>query len=302
MILVGSRAANFHITDFRQPKDWDFILPLRDIFSFSVNHGDSIDFLYPKNEWKFTGKLKTGPRFEIEVADYNPSAMLMWNNRHQFDEISLDGDSFLPTTVFVADPSWLCMMKRSHLYWNVHWDKSIADYHQLKELVGGNLTDDNWKFLDLRIKENEAKWGKSKTNLNVSNDEFFSRSQKIGRKYEHDELHEAVKYESIPLYQACKADQSKANLDLSLFKLWDKEQQQRLVREEAMVIALERVIIPKMLTGAPIDAQAAYHYALRRICTNLTSGWFRDFAIENWASINTPDVDYVKLFNRHFGR
>jgi hypothetical protein len=45
-----------------------------------------------------------------------------------------------------------------------------------------------------------------------------------------------------------------------------------------MVIALERFLIP----GLDQYAYSAYNKALKKVCTSLTSGWFRDFAIWNW--------------------
>jgi hypothetical protein len=299
-LLVGSRAANFHFPGFRRPHDWDFIMPLRGIYQFTVDFADRIEYLHTKNEWKFGGKLKTGQRFEIEVADYNPSAMMLWDRQCEFQETVLT--EFIPIKARVVSPAYLGMMKRSHLHWNVHWDKSIRDYHRLKARATNHIVGEpELEFYRARLQENEAKWGKPQTNLNVSNDAFFDRSKKIGRKFEHDQLHEAVKYYDVPLYQSCKRDQSKANLDRTIFDQWDQTRQERLVREEAMVIALERKIIPQMLGDDPSDVQAAYSYALRRICTNLTSGWFRQFAIENWPAISKPDVDYVQKFQLHFG-
>lgn len=303
MIVVGSRAAGFHIQSFRKPKDWDFILPLREIFKLSVEHEDKIKFLIPKNEWKFQGKLKTGESFEIEVADYNPSAMFLWERRPLFPS---NGTSFLDQELHYPDLQYLTKMKRSHLYWPVHWFKSMSDYQTLKLMTWAKeleFNEDHDEFYRLRLKENIAKWGESKTNLNMSNEDFFAKSAKIGRTFEHDELHEAVKYYDIPLYQMCKVDHSKASVDACLFALLDREQQERLVREEAMAIALERVLIPKLAEGHVVNSKIvvdAYRYALRRICTNLTSGWFRDFAIEHWLSVNDPDVDYWGKFKEHF--
>jgi hypothetical protein len=48
------------------------------------------------------------------------------------------------------------------------------------------------------------------------------------------------------------------------------------------------------------DAISAYQNALRRISTNLTSGWFRDFAIANWPKIKLPDRDYLELYRLAF--
>lgn len=302
MILVGSRAAQYHLPNFRKAKDWDLIAPLKLIFAFATKYANDIEFMHPKNEWKFVGKLRTGDAFEIEVADYNASAQFLWDRRIPMStrRCNLDAEcAFERMALEIPDLGFLTKMKRSHLYWNVHWDKSIADYHHFLPLVKG-FDEEHEEFYKLRLAENEAKWGKTKVNLDQTNDEFFAKSRKVGRVFDHDVLHEAVKYYDVPLYSACKKNHDSAMLDRTLFELWYPLQQQRLVREEAMAIALERVVIPKVINGEDYDATDAYQYALRRICTNLATGWFRDFAIENWNHINTPDVDYVAKFREHF--
>jgi hypothetical protein len=303
MLLVGSRAAQHYIPGFRDAKDWDFVLPLRGIFTFSVKYAKEIDFLVPQNEWKFKGRLKTGEHFEIEVADYNESTGQLWGSRCDFDTTKPNPEGeclFDRLPLDVVDVEYQMLMKRSHLYWNVHWEKSIADYHELKR-HSLKLQRKHQDFLRLRLAENELKWGKIPTvDYDVENAEFFDRSACVGRVFYHDDLHEAVRYYNVPLYLACKSDKTKARLDRLMFELWDDEQKQRLVREEAMVIALERVVIPKTLAGAPVDAQDAYSYALRRLCTNLSSGWFREYAIENWHQLKAADIDYVSKFREHF--
>ena len=65
-------------------------------------------------------------------------------------------------------------------------------------------------------------------------------------------------------------------------------------QEEGFVIALERKIIPYL--DKDVDARSAFMWAIMRIGTNLTSGWFRDFAIDNYINIIKHDHDYVGKF------
>jgi len=72
----------------------------------------------------------------------------------------------------------------------------------------------------------------------------------------------------------------------------------KCVLEESYVIALERKIIP-MLNGIsePISSKDAFNWSLMRICTTLCSGWFREFATDNWSKIiNFYDKNYVLKF------
>jgi hypothetical protein len=63
----------------------------------------------------------------------------------------------------------------------------------------------------------------------------------------------------------------------------------KCVKEEAMVIALERFLLP----GLSSDPFMAYKFALVRICTTLTKGWFREFAIDNYPRLATCDKDLL---------
>jgi hypothetical protein len=49
-----------------------------------------------------------------------------------------------------------------------------------------------------------------------------------------------------------------------------------------MAIALERFLVP----GVTADAQTAYSEALLRVCTSLTKGWFRQFAVDHWPQVS----------------
>ena len=58
-----------------------------------------------------------------------------------------------------------------------------------------------------------------------------------------------------------------------------------------MVIALERYLIP--MTSK--NQETAYRSALVRICTTLTKGWFRQFAIDNYPRLSNLDKDLLSI-------
>jgi hypothetical protein len=60
-----------------------------------------------------------------------------------------------------------------------------------------------------------------------------------------------------------------------------------------MVIALERYLIPKISK----NQETSYHLALVRICTTLTKGWFRQFAIDNYPRLSNLDKDLLSISN-----
>jgi hypothetical protein len=60
-----------------------------------------------------------------------------------------------------------------------------------------------------------------------------------------------------------------------------------------MAIALERYLIPKISK----NQETSYRLALCRICTSLTKGWFRQFAIDNYLRLLNLDKDLLSIAN-----
>jgi hypothetical protein len=91
----------------------------------------------------------------------------------------------------------------------------------------------------------------------------------------------------IPLYTKILVDPEKA---LCSQEKWNNlTQDQRLddVREEAMVLALERYLLPQYVGST----QEAYTLALTRICTTITKGWFREFAVNHYPLLDKCPKD-----------
>lgn len=69
------------------------------------------------------------------------------------------------------------------------------------------------------------------------------------------------------------------------------------VIEESAILALERSIIPSLfLNNSFRGEQWAYEYALSKVCTSITSGFFREYAIEHWKQAILGRPDYVAKF------
>src|SRR5947209_3794596 len=58
-----------------------------------------------------------------------------------------------------------------------------------------------------------------------------------------------------------------------------------------MAIALERYLIPMISK----NQEYSYLSALNRICTSLTKGWFRQFAIDNYPRLSNLDKDLMPI-------
>ncbi len=66
------------------------------------------------------------------------------------------------------------------------------------------------------------------------------------------------------------------------------------VLEEAYVLALERSQIP---FAGKVTPRQSFDIAIEKVCTSITSGWFREFAWENYDKVvELYRDDYVEKF------
>ncbi|GBC02369.1 hypothetical protein RclHR1_00460007 [Rhizophagus clarus] len=206
----------------------------------------------------------------------------------------------------VAPLKILEALKSSHIYWPTNFHKNIADLHHLRILLDYNKVsnvqplcpqrDEQIELmLKTRIKETEIIRGipGDHINLNMSNEDFLDNKDNlfVQRRVHYDDLHELVKYGNQPIYQGLKDDQSKAWIKKTLFEKLDYQTKLNCVKEEAMAIALERYLVP-MLSK---DQEKSYKSALARICTTLTKGWFRQFAIDNYPRLANLDKNLFSI-------
>jgi hypothetical protein len=183
----------------------------------------------------------------------------------------------------------LYCIKRSHAHRQIGFSKNIIHLNKMKEHV--HLSEEDIDFLKERTKLTNKEFPEKKHDFNVKNEDFFTSN--VHRIYDHDFLHKIVAFNERPVYEMMKEDLSLAKCEKHL---WDKLpyiNKIQAVKEEAMVIALERFVIPYSE-----NYRLAFFKSLEKICTTLTSGWFRDFAIDNWQEIVYDLHDYVSVFEK----
>ena len=294
MIVIGSRAARHWLPDFRTPKDWDLIATLAEITRWAELQGDNLESLLPCAEGeKMKARLIKGGQVEFEIADAGGTSGLIHAMEHPG---ILAG---LGTTLKVPALETLWAIKRAHVHRPIHWQKNIRDVHVLSAAIGPERSDAAYEILRARRAETDLRQPMKVPSLEKSNSTFFTSYKLIVPILNpHDAYHWAVAYEDQPLFTRIKRDHTKARCERDLFEGMSLERRQRCVREETMVIALERYIVPGRLS----DPAKAYSLALERVSTNLTSGWFREFAIDNYPAISAPDVDYVALWQENAER
>lgn len=257
MILIGSRALKYWYPDLqlREGADWDII--------------DSASY-YSRGD------------FRVEV---HPERHL--NNERVFDFMkyddsgSLDGPGWVELPdgreVSVAPLNVLAAIKRSHLWRDYQWDKHITHYNKY---LRQHLDDSVQDFLKERTKLTKEAYPQGNPSLNQSNEDFFDDA--VAKVYDHDFIHELAAYYDQPLYTRLKRDDSKAWCEKDLWEALSLEDKQKCVAEECYVIATERFLVRNNWN---YSYKGAYLTALKKVCTTLTSGWFRDFAIDNHPEI-----------------
>lgn len=188
----------------------------------------------------------------------------------------------------VAKPNLSYMLKLSHRYKKntPFFEKTRKDILKLRQMpeckldcfVEDTLAGREWLTLDKGYK------------LNVNKAEFFTDN--VPYQYDHDDLHEAVKHFAKPAYQYYMKEGSEVMCDKDKFFAQTEEIRLAGVLEETYVLALERAVIPN-----GTDPVVAFKIALEKVCTSITSGWFREYAWENYDRVKAMyNPKYVQWF------
>ncbi len=319
-ILIGSYALKQYISLDRKIGDYDLIVDLNTAKELLKQATDAHCIVYELNindrQIPYIKCIMTINQsdYELEiVTDIHQSGYLIHESlSSHFKKVILDVQMYNKFFYVVVPPiSLLETIKTSHIFHSNNFIKHIKDLHLIRRYMYYNKirqqkfidkqyiyneyevaeppkrepSSEYSKILELRRLETDLKKGVpgSHINLNMTNEDFLDREGilKVDRPVKHDDIHEMVKFTDVPMYTRLKSDQSKATC---LKSLWDKltyEEQLQDVMEEAMVLALERYMFPNIET----DEQTAYILALIRICTNITKGWFREFAVNNFPKL-----------------
>lgn len=298
--VIGSRALHYwYPSEARVPRDYDLIGSYVDLKELVRKQEDNVRYCVPSRPAKVIIKLNSGPfiEFEIEVPNTSTGVISYFSkpNPSLGKPAPLMFLSEIGVSAHVAFPEVLLAIKKSHIHVPLKkWELHMQDYHLLKIKTGNK-----WmrEVYDYREAEVSKRTKKTSVKLAMGNDEFFAKSEtQVQRVYEHDDLHGAIAYYGRPLYMDIKLDQNKAMCNEELFNRLPHQDKLRAVREEAFSISLERKIIPALETQQPYDSKEAFKWALFRICTTLTSGFFRTFALDHYYEILDLDVDYTQKF------
>lgn len=301
MIMIGSRALEMQLKRqdkelYRPCVDLDYLCTEREWQIQSVIHAhDELVELVERTGNKGHVKMVAGAHLEYDIAQPGDSTDLLI----QYCKANPQS-LFLNNGDFVAPVDVLYLLKMSHRYKknSPHFFKTMNDIHFMRSL-GAKIPPELEEVFKLREKET---YNYSHPNLDVKSKDFF-KGDEVPYVYDHDTIHEAVAVLGVPAYKSYMKDDSEVMT--SKEKFFEQENHIRLlgVYEESCVLALERSQIP---FNFEVPARQSFVMALSKVCTSITSGYFREYAWESFHIVmkfyeSMGEDDYVKRFkaNQH---
>lgn len=287
MILTGSRAfiLRFPELKFRKPVDFDYICTRKEFESW---HDKNKNYTISNYKNTIIAKENTGKYiFEFDIAENNSSELI-------YNLVKSDPKTIETSIGLVPSLNILFLLKSSHKYLKnspSFW-KNCSDYHLMKKL-GASIKPEYKDILSIREKET---YTYKHPKLDQDKKNFF-KDDMVEYLYDHDDIHVAVAYGEKPAYTYYIKDGEQVMCDKNKFFNCSREIQLYGVAEEAMVLSLERALIPH-----PNEWQSPKHawlFALSKVCSSLASGWYRAFAYENISDvIKIYDPSYIDKFER----
>lgn len=273
LALIGSAALNIVLgRQVRTPRDYDLVGTVEEAVGYAKAHGQ-IRASYPINDGKtWVFKCGVGAIVELEIA---------WPGSlgEELNSLIINQPGKRKLDQRLADLDTLYMLKMSHRYRknSPHFLKTMRDI-QLMRKEGAVIRPEHQDFYERRMK---ATYDYAHPKLDVSKADFF-KGDGIEYVYDHDSIHEAMKHGNWPAYTAYMDGEAEVKTSRALFEDLPVRMKLHGVLEEAYVLALERSIVPH--PGAMTD-KAAFDYALMKVCTSITSGWFREYAWEHYDQV-----------------
>lgn len=292
LTVIGSRALMFHTNIDRVLNDLDLVGTYKEVMDFANKFG-TIRECYP---------IDGGKKYIIKLRNQIIEAEIAWEGTlaEELCKLVEDQYGYAPGCsslniegLLVPSLDILYMLKMSHRYLknSPHFLKTMRDIQKMRE-NGAVIRPEHVDFYKKRVKET---YWYNHPNLSVKKDAFFT-GDGVQYIYDHDTIHLAMALdpEGKPAYKFYQPKDSEVNVSKDLF--YAQPEQIRLfgVLEEALVLALERSQIPYNFKPAP---KASFDMALMKVCTSITSGWFRTYSWEHYDEVQALyPSDYVDRF------
>jgi hypothetical protein len=282
----------------RKPVDFDWVCTQEEYERWVKDHSTKVSptkmySIEANNTTKHIVEGITNCEFEI-IKEGTSSALL--KELVEKDEETMDAGVFglvpsLPVLLAIKDSHKFKKFETSvgcAAFW-----KTAIDWHAMKRL-GVEVKPAHREFIKLRSKET---YTHKLPNLMASRAEFFNEAHGVHYEFDHDSLHESQKHLDKPAYLYYAQDGQPVFSDKDKFFACSNEIRIYGAIEEGSVLALERAILPDH--EHKMGLHQAWTFALAKICTTITSGFFRQWCFENVFDIvrNYP-ADYYEKFQK----
>lgn len=275
--MIGSGALSYHFPEAGFiPRDTDYICTLEEFRAWTkcFVKGEII-LCKPLSADKIHVRTKDGWNYEFEIATPGSTAQELLD---YFD---------INDRVTMAPPHVLLALKLSHRYRrnSPHFLKTMRDIQFLRA-QGVELGTELEEWLP---KREAATYTYAHPKLDVSKEAFFD-GDGVDYVYDHDDLHKILAVDGAPAYTKYMAEGSQVLTSKAKFFAVDHRVRVLGGLEEALVLACERSQIP----FPEVNPDQSFTYALMKVCTSITSGYFREFCWEHYDEI-------VEEYNKNGG-
>ncbi len=283
MLLLGSRAIRFHLPEFREPLDWDLVATKEELAELSTRLEPipQVKALPFKSDFGFEGRV-------VEVT--NASAIPYWQKM-----LGLFGDQPVLTvnglgSLHVPPLEYLMLAKHcSLIYRTVHWYKNIADLYYLRDRIP---TVPDWiaALLKETLEDSRRIYKESHDAdggaLAVCNPSLGP----LPNPELHTRLHKTMALEGLPVASHPTAWQGFTDLPVEQ----RRERMIRLLAEEAMVLAAERMSDSE---GRLRPARDWIRLAVRELAVGKLPESWRYFVVNYYREIRAliPDDWYTRI-------
>lgn len=277
LALLGSGALCHHITNFRKPLDTDLLGTYEEI-------QEHIKYLGKVEKIVANYPIDSGRKIIVKTTEHIREYEVCWpdsDSEALLKIIEQDDRSFVSDWEHglcrVPDLDVLYMLKLSHRFKknSPHFLKTLNDIELMKKL-GAKFPEQHSEWFKWR---EQVTYTNSLPKLNVDKKSFFG-GDGIVYEFCHDSLHEAIAFGSRPAYLEYAGGEVWS--DMGKFKALDEHTKLLGVLEECLVLASERSQLA--FTPAP-DPRWSFEMALSKVCTSITSGYFRSFAYDNYHKV-----------------
>lgn len=292
MIVLGSVAMAHHVPGLRTPVDLDIVGTYEELTEF--RKAFEATTFYPFDEGKkMFFRSRDGRIAEGDICWPGSVAEklrdFIMNDPGTIDNRTRNGQGF-----FIPSLNVLYMLKMSHRYLkdSPHFLKTMRDI-QLMRKRGAVIEEGHQAFYEDRMKDTYVY---KHPKLAVDKATFFdAEATGVVYTHDHDSIHEAIRTLPVPAYKLFKEDEAEVMCSKELFYQVGEDVRLRAVLEESMVLAIERSLVPFPGGKTPKEA---FDFALMKVCTSITSGWFREYAWEHYDEVQAMFEEYSDYFEQ----